>query len=378
MSFERDKKSYDFVVTAAGRVNLIGEHVDYCGGKVLPAALSLRNAVYVRPNGTDKINLCWTDLPDEITLDIGALDSYRHLKHAKYQAGSAYFWQQAGHKLVGCDMLHDCTVPFGSGLSSSAAIEVSTIAALAVAAGEKFDPVEVALVAQKAEREYTGVNCGIMDQYASACGKKDHAILLDCKTLEREYVPIELGKYSLVIINCKKPHNLVESKYNERRAETEEALAILKEHTPVDCLADLTPAEFEKYRKYLSGKVCDRAAHVVYECDRVRRAEEAMKAGDVRRLGQLLNESHASLSRLYEVTGRELDSLAAAAQSHDACVGSRMTGAGFGGCTISIVETAGAEDFKRYVTARYERETGFRAEVYEAEIADGITVEKLS
>lgn len=378
MSFETEKKSYDFVVTAAGRVNLIGEHVDYCGGKVFPAALSLRNAVYVRPNGTDKINLCWTDLPDKITLDIGALDSYRHLKHAKYQAGSAYFWQRAGHKLVGCDMLHDCTVPFGSGLSSSAAIEVSTIAALAVAAGEEFDPVEVALVAQKAEREYTGVNCGIMDQYASACGKKDHAILLDCKTLEREYVPIELGKYSLVIINCKKPHNLVESKYNERRAETEEALAVLKEHTSIDCLADLTPEEFEKYRKYLSGKVCDRAAHVVYECDRVRRAEEAMKAGDVRLLGRLLNESHASLSRLYEVTGRELDSLAAAAQSHEACVGSRMTGAGFGGCTISIVETAGAEDFKKYVTARYERETGYRAEVYETEISDGITVQKIS
>lgn len=369
-------KEYEYKVTAAGRVNIIGEHIDYCGGKVLPAALSLRNAVYVRPNGTDKINLSWTDLPDKITLDIARLGEYRHLKHAKYQAGSAYLWQQAEHKIVGCDMVHDCTVPFGSGLSSSAAIEVSTIAALATVAGEKIDPVEVALTAQKAEREYAGVNCGIMDQYASACGKKDHAILLDCKTLEREYVPIALGAYSLVIANCNKPHNLVESKYNERRAETEEALRILREHVAADCLADLTVEQFRKYEGFLPETVRNRAEHVVTECERVRLAVEAMRAGDVPLLGRLLVRSHESLSKLYEVTGRELDSLAAAANAHDACAGSRMTGAGFGGCTISIVETSGVDDFKKYVTARYEKETGYKPAFYEADIADGITVEK--
>ncbi len=367
---------YEWKVTAAGRVNLIGEHIDYCGGKVLPAALSLCNAVYVRPNGTNRINLSWTDLPDKISLDVDRLDAYRHLKHAKYQAGSAHFWREAGHKIVGCDMLMDCTVPFGSGLSSSAAIEVSTIAALATAAGETFDPVEVALTAQKAEREYTGVNCGIMDQYASACGKKDHAILLDCKTLVREYVPVSLGKYSLVITNCNKPHNLVESKYNERRAETEEALAILRQHVAIDCLADLSCEEFERYEGFLPEIVRRRATHVVRECDRVRRAVEAMKRGDIRLLGLLLVQSHSSLSKLYEVTGKELDSLAAAAQDHDACAGSRMTGAGFGGCTVSIVETAGVDDFKRYVSARYERETGYRPAFYETDIADGITVGK--
>ena len=221
-----DEKNYAYRVSAAGRVNLIGEHVDYCGGKVMPAALSLKNTVYVRPNGTDKINLSWTDIPARITLEIGKLGEYKDVKYANYPAGSAYFWQQAGHKVIGCDMLLDCTVPFGSGLSSSAAIEVSTIAALATVAGEAFDPVEVALVAQKAEHEYAGVNCGIMDQYASACGKKDNAILLDCKTLVREYVPILLGDYALVIANCNKPHSLVESKYNERRAETELALEL--------------------------------------------------------------------------------------------------------------------------------------------------------
>ncbi len=372
-----NKIEYEYKVTAAGRVNIIGEHVDYCGGKVLPAALSLKNTVYVRPNGTDKINLKWTTLPDEVTLDTDKLESYKGLKYGNYQAGSALMWQRAGHKIVGCDMLMDCTVPFGSGLSSSAAIEVSTIAAIATAAGEEFDPVDVAIKAQQAEREYAGVNCGIMDQYASACGKKEHAILLDCKTLEREYVPLTLGEYSLVIINSNKPHNLVESKYNERRAETEEALKALQKYVDVDCLADLKIEEYAKYSRVLSGKVRDRATHVVNECERVRLAVQAMKAGKIELLGQLLNKSHESLSRLYEVTGRELDSLALAAQEHPACAGSRMTGAGFGGCTISLVKTQSVEDFEAQVCERYERETGYKPKCYEAEVADGITVEKL-
>lgn len=373
-----NEKEYAYKVTAAGRVNIIGEHVDYCGGKVLPAALSLKNTVYIRPNGTNTINLSWTTLPDKITLDIDKLDSYKNLKYSNYQAGSALIWKNANHKIVGCDMVQDCTVPFGSGLSSSAAIEVSTIAALATVAGETFDEVDVALKAQQAEREYAGVNCGIMDQYASACGRRNHAILLNCKTLEREYVPIELGAYSLVIINCNKPHNLVESKYNERRAETEEALKILKKYVEIDCLADISPEEFSKYAHILSGKVRDRASHVVNECERVRLAVQTMQSGNIEFLGKLLNQSHASLSKLYEVTGRELDALAEAAQNHPACIGSRMTGAGFGGCTVSIVRTDCIEEFKSYVCARYYENTGYKALCYEADIADGITVEKLN
>lgn len=372
-----NEKEYEYRVTAAGRVNIIGEHVDYCGGKVMPAALSLKNTVYVRPNGTNKINIKWTTLPDEVSLDIDKLDSYKGLKYGNYQAGSALMWQKSGGKIVGCDMLQDCTVPFGSGLSSSAAIEVSTIAALATVAGEKFDPVDVALKAQQAEREYAGVNCGIMDQYASACGKKNCAILLDCKTLEREYIPVELGDYSFVIINCKKPHNLVESKYNERRAETEEALRILKNYVEADCLAQITPEQFLKYEHVLSGKVRDRAKHVIDECERVRLAVTAMKTGDMIGLGKLLNESHESLSKLYEVTGSELDALAGAAHRHPACAGSRMTGAGFGGCTISLVKTEEVDDFKKYVCEKYEQASGYKAECYEADIADGITVGKI-
>jgi len=370
-------EKYDYKVTAAGRVNIIGEHVDYCGGKVLPAALSLKNTVYIRANGTNKINLSWTTLDEKVTLYVDKLDSYRNLKYGNYQAGSLLFWQEAGHKIVGCDMLMDCTVPFGSGLSSSAAIEVSTIAAMATLTGEAFDPIDVALKAQQAEREYAGVNCGIMDQYASACGIKDHAILLDCKTLEREFVPLELGDYALVIINCKKPHNLVESKYNERREQTEKALEVLQKYAEIDCLADLSVEQFDGICSHLDDVICMRARHVVEECERVHKTVEAMKNGDIGLIGALLNASHKSLSELYEVTGRELDSLAAAAQAHPDCIGSRMTGAGFGGCTISLVKKGKVQAFKEYVLDRYFKETGYKAECYDAEISDGITVEKL-
>ena len=358
-------------------MNLIGEHIDYCGGKVFPAALSMRNTVYVRPNGTNKINLSWTTLPDKVSLDIDRLDSSQGLKYGNYQAGSALIWQRAGHKIVGCDMLQDCTVPFGSGLSSSAAIEVSTIAALAVLAGEELNPVEIALAAQQAEREYAGVNCGIMDQYASACGKEGCAMLLDCKTLQCEHVPVELKDCSLVIINCNKPHNLVESKYNERRAETDSALAALQKQLPITCLAELSKENLEKYGSVLSETVYKRVKHIVEECARVADAEKAMKEGDVVTLGKLLNESHASLKDLYEVTGKELDALAESAQSHPACLGSRMTGGGFGGCTVSIVKTDSVDDFKNYVCAEYKKKTGYDAACYDSEIANGITVEKL-
>ncbi len=372
-------KDFTFKVSAGGRVNIIGEHIDYCGGKVFPAALSLKNTVYVRPNGTNYINIAWSTLDEEVSLDITKLDAYEHLKYGNYQAGSAYLWQKAGHKIIGCDMYHDCTVPFGSGLSSSAAIEVSTIAALATLAGEPLDKKEIALVAQQAERQYAHVNCGIMDQYASANGKKGYAILLDCSQVSHTFVPLDLGEYSLVITNCNKPHNLVESKYNERRAEVEEALKRLQTRLPIACLADLSVEAFEAHADVLNeGKLYDRAKHVVYECDRVNRAVSAMKAGDIAELGNILNQSHASLRDLYEVTGQELDTLAQSAQSFPYCIGSRMTGAGFGGCTISLVYHDKVEAFKEHVAQQYESRIGYAPSFYDAEIADGITVEKLS
>ena len=371
-----NEKQYKYKVTASGRVNLIGEHVDYCGGQVMPCALSLKNTVYIRPNGTNRINIAWTTVSDELSLDIDNLCECNH-RHAKYIAGCAYLWKEAGHKLVGCDMLIDCNVPFGSGLSSSAAIEVSVIAALATVAEEKIDNVEIALTAQKAEHEFAGVNCGIMDQYASACGKAGHAMLLDCATLNCQYIPVKLGDYSLVLINSNKPHNLVESKYNERRAETEEALSLLQQKLNIGCLAQVTPEQLEQNRQVLPPVIYKRAKHVVEECERVRHATVAMRNGNICDLGKILNASHLSLAELYEVTGRELDVLAYTAQAYPDCVGSRMTGGGFGGCTVSLVKTDKVEDFKRFVTQEYKKQTGYDAICYDAEISDGIVCKKI-
>lgn len=372
-----NEKDYEYKITAAGRVNIIGEHIDYCGGKVFPAALSFKNTVYVRRNGTDKINLSWTTLKDKVSLDINNLNAYKNLKYGNYQAGCALFLKDAGHKVIGCDMIQDCTVPFGSGLSSSAAIEVSTIKALSVIAGEEIDNVSIALLGQKAEREYAGMNCGIMDQYASACGKKGYAMLLDCKTLNCEYVPFDLHGYSLVITNCNKPHSLVESKYNERRSEAEEALSKIQTKTDISCLADLSVQDFNKYSYVLSGKIYDRAKHIVEECARVAEAKTAMQTGDILLLGKLLNASHDSLRDLYETTGFEPDALVDSARESKYCIGSRLTGGGFGGCTVSLVKKGCEEEFKNHVSKSYELKTGYKPSFYDSDIADGLTVTKL-
>ena len=368
--------NYQYKVTASGRVNLIGEHIDYCGGKVMPCALSLVTTVYVRENGSQIINLSWTTLPDKVSMDINRLEEYKSHKYAKYFAGCASLWKSAGHQLKGCDMLIDCKVPFGSGLSSSASIEVSALAAFAVIAGETPNPVEIALLAQKAEHEYAGVNCGIMDQYASACGRAGHAMLLDCKTLDCVYVPVNTGDYSIVIINSNKPHNLVESRYNERREETELALKLLSSKLNVTCLAEVKPCELEAHKSLLPITVYKRAKHVVEECERVHLAEIAMRNKDMVQFGKLLNASHASLSELYEVTGKELDALAHIAQSHPACIGSRMTGGGFGGCTVSLVKTDAVDDFKQHVVKEYKKQIGYDAVCYDTDINDGIVVTK--
>ena len=363
--------------TAAGRINVIGEHVDYCGGKVFPAALNLRCNVYGRKTGANVIRIALNGIEGIIELDIQKLDSYRDLKLGNYQAGVAYFLQEEGVEIVGCDLFYDCTVPFGSGLSSSAAIEVATAVALSEYAGVEYDKVKLALISQKAENKYAGVNCGIMDQFASAMGKKNHAVLLDCSTLEYEYVPLQLGDYAIVVANCNKPHNLVESKYNVRRQEVETALKIIQTVKNVSCLAELTPEEFNEVKHLLVGVVYKRAEHVVMDCARVKEAVKALKAGDIVELGRLLNESHYSLRDLYEVTGKELDALSSFARKETDCLGSRMIGAGFGGCTISIVKKSAVEGFIRRVGQAYFDAIGYRASFYETSIEDGITVTKL-
>ena len=363
--------------TAAGRINVIGEHIDYCGGKVFPAALNLRCNVYGKKRGGNTIRMAFRGIDGVVEIETDKLDSYRNLKIGNYQAGVAYFLQEEGVEIVGCDLYYDCTVPFGSGLSSSAAIEVATAVTLCEYAGVPYDKVKLAVLSQKAENKYAGVNCGIMDQFASAMGKKDHAVLLDCSTLDYEYVPLKLGEYCLVVANCNKPHNLVESKYNVRRQEVETALKAIQTVLDVKCLAEVTPKQFNEVKYLLTGVVAKRAEHVVMECDRVNKAVKALKEGNIVELGSLLNESHYSLRDLYEVTGKELDTLSAFARNEVDCLGSRMIGAGFGGCTISIVKKTAVEGFIRRVSKAYNDAIGYKASFYETSIEDGITVEKL-
>ncbi|HEY8389364.1 MAG TPA: galactokinase [Clostridia bacterium] len=365
------------IFSAAGRVNLIGEHIDYNGGNVMPAALDLACTVLARINKTDKINLAFTTAPNREVLDINHLDQYKGLKFGNYQAGVAFVMQQEGFSIVGCDLLYDASVPFGSGLSSSAAIEVATAITFATFSKESgntdkgIDLVELACLSQKAENKYIGVNSGIMDQFASAMGKAEHAILLDCSTLKYEYVPLKLGEYSLVIANTNKPRGLADSKYNERRAECEEALSILKKEVNINNLCEMSPQIFEQHKHLLKGKIRDRAEHCVYEQDRVHKSVLAMKKGDLKEFGQLLNQSHKSLKELYEVTGIELDTLAETAQKTPGCIGSRMTGAGFGGCTVSLVKTDMVDSFIQKVTKEYTQKIGYAPTFYNTKIADG-------
>ena len=364
------------VFSAAGRVNLIGEHIDYCGGKVFPAALNLRTVVLARKNNENVIRLAATTVKQREELNLSTLDAYKGLKWGDYQAGVAYVMQIEGYKIVGADTLYDTTVPFASGLSSSASIEVATAMMLATFSAEEgvksVDRVELAVLSQKAENTYNGVNCGIMDQFASSMGKKDNAILLDCKTLEYQYVPLDLGDYSMVIINCNKPRSLQVSKYNERREEVEVALEKLKTVMPgITCLADVTPQQFAQHSGVLSGKILDRAKHVVDECARVAESVEALKKGDIKTFGELLNQSHYSLRDLYEVTGKELDSLTAHSREYEYCIGSRMTGAGFGGCTVSLVRSDKVEEFIDYVAEKYKADIGYDALFYKTSIENG-------
>lgn len=364
------------VFSAAGRVNLIGEHIDYCGGKVFPAALNLRTVVLARKNNENVIRLAATTVKQREELNLSTLDAYKGLKWGDYQAGVAYVMQNEGYKIVGADTLYDTTVPFASGLSSSASIEVATAMMFATFSAEEgvksVDRVELAVLSQKAENTYNGVNCGIMDQFASSMGKKDNAILLDCKTLEYQYVPLDLGDYSMVIINCNKPRSLQVSKYNERREEVEIALEKLKTVMPgIACLADVTPQQFAQHSGVLSGKILDRAKHVVDECARVAESVEALKKGDIKTFGELLNQSHYSLRDLYEVTGKELDSLTAHSREYEYCIGSRMTGAGFGGCTVSLVRSDKVEEFIDYVAEKYKADIGYDALFYKTSIENG-------
>lgn len=367
------------VFMAPGRVNLIGEHTDYNGGYVFPAALTMNTTVVARKRDDNLIHLCATDLPDRVEADITKLDSYKHLKWGNYQIGVAYELEKLGYEIVGCDMLSHGTIPYGGGLSSSASIEVSTAILFATFSNEKkglpndIDMIEMAKVSQRTEHTYAGVNCGIMDQFASAMGKKDHAIFLNCKNLDYSLVPLKMDGYKLVIANTNKKRGLADSKYNERRSECEAAFELLKDAVPgATCLGDISAEQFAANAHLIENEtVRKRAQHVIEEDDRVLRSVEALKDGDLATFGALMTQSHNSLRDLYEVTGVELDTLVEEALKIDGTIGSRMTGAGFGGCSVSLVRENAVERFIETVGKEYEKKIGYAASFYVSDIGDG-------
>lgn len=367
------------VFSSPGRVNLIGEHTDYNGGYVLPAALTVSSTVVARPRGDRKVNLIATDLNTMVNSDLDQLDKYRDLKWGNYQLGVADELQKSGYKLVGCDMLFHDTVPLGAGLSSSAAIEVATALTLVTLGNEasgikkEIDMVEIAKICQKAENNYVGVNCGIMDQFASAMGKADHAIFLNCKDLSYKLVPINMDGYKIVISNTNKKRSLADSKYNERRSQCEKGLEILRKAlSEASCLGDITFEQFDKNKNLIVDEVIrKRVEHVITENERVLKSVEALKNNDLEKFGKLMIESHNSLRDLYEVTGVELDTLVEEALKVEGVIGSRMTGAGFGGCTVSIVREDAVNKFIKEVGDSYKKHVGLNASFYISEVGDG-------
>ena len=359
-----------------GRVNLIGEHTDYNGGHVFPCAISLGTYALVADRADNKTRIYSMNLADKgvIEFAMSGLSYDKEKNWANYPMGVVKVFEDAGHKAShGFDILVYGTLPNGSGLSSSASIEVLTALILNDAFGFGLDMVEMVKLSQKAENTFVGVNCGIMDQFAVGMGKKDCAILLDCNTLSYRYSKIALEGASIVISNTNKPHSLASSAYNVRRAQGEHALNELKEVKPeLNALGELSNEAFNQ----LAGAISEplerqRARHAVLENNRTLEAVEALEADDVVKFGKLMNESHYSLRDDYDVTGKELDTLAELAWQIDGVIGSRMTGAGFGGCTVSLVKNEAIEAFKEKVGKAYTEKIGYAPSFYVANIADG-------
>jgi len=361
------------VFYSAGRVNLIGEHTDYNGGYVFPAALNVGTTVLIRKRDDKKILLYASDLKKLVEADLENLDAFKNIEWGNYQIGVIKELINEGYKYGGCEMLFYDTVPHGAGLSSSAAIECATgIAYYSLFNDEPIDKVKLAFIGQRAENMFVGVNCGIMDQFASSLGKKNHAIFLDTKTMEYKYVPLNLGDYKVVITNTNKKRSLADSKYNQRRAECEKGLSVLKDYMPmITCLGDVSVEQFEKHKNNLDDIVRKRVEHVVYEDFRVLKSIEVLENNDLKQFGKLMVESHLSLKELYEVTGYELDTLFEEAMKIDGVLGSRMTGAGFGGCTVSLVHENVIDEFKTKVAYNYTKKTNLQPDFYIYEVDDG-------
>ena len=357
-----------------GRVNLIGEHTDYNGGFVFPCALSFGTYILLAANEENTINFRSLNIDAVYSLPITQLTAPLPNKAwANYPLGVfAQFIKRGVSIPHGYDILFWGNVPAGAGLSSSAAMEVVTAYALNELLGTAYDLAEIAKIGRAAEHEFAGVMCGIMDQFASAHGKADHAIYLNCDTLDYELVPVQLDGIKVVVANTHSPHHLDSGSFNDRVRQCQLAVQQINAVRPIKCLAELSQADFEQVESAITDPVAHRRArHVVGEVQRTKDAVEALKQGNIHLFGELMTQSHISLRDDYEVTGPQLDALAEAAWKVEGVIGSRMTGGGFGGCTVSLVREEAIPTFIEQVGAEYTEKTGLKADFYIAEIGDG-------
>ena len=358
-----------------GRVNLIGEHTDYNGGHVFPCALTMGTYALVRKRDDNKMNFVSLNFnnAEVTTVELPELSYQKKNGWANYLIGVVWAFLGKGYKIdKGFDLAMLGNIPSGAGLSSSASIEVLMGTALKYMYDIDIDMVEIAKIGQTSENQFNGMNCGIMDQFASAMGKKDHAIFLDTASLEFSYAPLVLTEYALIITNTNKKHKLIGSAYNDRRRESEEALGILQKFAEIKTLGDLSDEEFFRLEEEIKDPIIrKRAKHAVLENNRTIAAKKALEEGNYIEFGRLMNLSHVSLRDDYEVSCEESDLLCETAWSLPYVLGSRMTGGGFGGCTVSLVKRDKIREFEEELQKVYEPKIGYPCSFYEAEIADG-------
>ena len=356
-----------------GRVNLIGEHIDYNGGLVMPCAITFGTYVLVSPNNDNVFRFRSLNFEDK--LDIPLQPQYKKTGESwfNYPLGIMEYFLKDGHQLQGLDLLYYGDIPISSGLSSSASIEVVTAYMLNKLFSYSYTKLELVQLSKEVENVFIGVACGIMDQFAVAFGEKDKALMLNCDTLEYKAVDTNLGDYVLAIINTNKPRKLAESKYNERVQECKAALKALQQELDIQHLCDINSDTFQQQLHLITNEVIlKRAKHVIEENDRVKLAADALAGGDLVTFGQLMYASHDSLKNLYEVSGKELDAVVEYSKTNPDVAGARMTGAGFGGCAIALIKENAFERFSAEVTAYYTGKVGYAPSVYSSLIGDGV------
>lgn len=367
-----DRVTDPVVYFSPGRVNLIGEHTDYNAGYVFPCALDFGTSLVVRKRAGKELKLASLNFEGRATVNISEEPAAIAGSWTNYPVGVVREFMLKSVGVPGLEMLFYGDIPNGAGLSSSASIEMVTAVALNDITGSAIDLMELVKMGQRAENNFVGMNCGIMDQFAVAFGKKDHAINLNCDTLEYKYAPLILGDRRLVITNTNKRRGLTDSKYNERRAECEKAVELISAHHKITSLSDLSADDLWMLDKYIDSEtVRRRAKHVITENQRTIDAISALERDDIELFGSLMNQSHDSLCNDYEVTGTELDTLVYEGRKLPGVTGTRMTGAGFGGCTVSIVEAGHLDNFMEQLSKVYNGKTGLKADFYLPGIGDG-------